>query len=63
MDEMFKLFYEMMKNIKSFLRNNFKKGAELEIQKIIEIAEQMERERDDEICLKFEPYIKKTLKK
>ena len=63
MDEMFKLFYEMMKNIQSLPGNNFKKGAELEIQKFIEIAEQMERERADEICLKFEPYIKKTLKK
>ena len=30
------------------------------MQKMKEIAEQMERERDDEICLKFEPYIKKT---
>ena len=63
MDEMFKLFYEMMKNIESLPGNNFKKGAELEIQKMKEIAEQMERDRDDEICLKFEPYIKKALKK
>ena len=63
MDEKFKIFQEIMKNIESFPRNNFKKGAELEIQKMIEIAEQMEREREDEICLKFEPYIKKTLKK
>ena len=60
MDEMFKLFYEMMKNIENLPGNNFKKGAELEMQKMKEIAEQMERERDDEICLKFEPYIKKT---
>ena len=33
------------------------------MQKMKEIAEQMERERDDEICLKFEPYKKKTLQK
>ena len=49
-----------MKNIESLPENTFKKGAELEIQKMKEIAEQMERERDDEICLKFEPYINKT---
>ena len=60
LDEMLKLFYEMLKNIESLPWNNFKKGAELEMQKMKEIAEQMERERDDEICLKFEPYIKKT---
>ena len=53
MDEMFKFFYEMITNIEKLPGNNFKKGAELEIKKVIEIADQMKIDRDDEISLKF----------
>ena len=40
-------------NIEKLPGNNFKKGAELEIKKVIEIADQMKIDRDDEISLKF----------
>ena len=49
MDEMFKFFYEMIKTIEKFPGNNFKKSAELEMKKMIEIANQMKEERDEEI--------------
>ena len=53
MDDMFKFFYQMITNIEGLPGNNFKKGAELEIKKVIEIADQMKIDRDDEISLKF----------
>ena len=43
----------MIANIEKLPGNNFKKGAELEIKKVIEIADQMKIDRDDEISLKF----------
>ena len=51
MDE--KFFYDMNKNIASLPVNNFKKGAEIEIKKMIEIASEMKKDRDSEISLKF----------
>ena len=53
MDEMFKFFNEMMTNIEKLPGNNFKKGAELEMKKVIDIADQMKIDREDEISLKF----------
>ena len=53
MDEMYKFFYDMIKNIESFPGNNFKKGAEVEMKKMIEIATEMRKERENEIDLKF----------
>ena len=38
-------FYEMITNIERLPGNNFKKGAELEIKKVIEIADQMKISR------------------
>ena len=52
-EEMFMFFYEMITNIERLSGNNFKKGAELEIKKVIEIADQMKMDRDDEISLKL----------
>ena len=54
MDDMFKFFDEMMTNIEKLPGNNFKKGAELEIVKMMEIAENMEANRRNEILAKFE---------
>ena len=51
---MFKFFDEMMTNIEKLPGNNFKKGAELEIVKMMEIAENMEANRRNEILAKFE---------
>ena len=53
MDEMYKFFYDMFKNIESLPGNNFKKGAQLEMKKMIEIASEMKKNRDSEISLKF----------
>ena len=53
MDEMFKFFSDMNKNIAKLPMNNFKKGTELEIKKMIEIASKMKKDRDSEIILKF----------
>ena len=53
MDEMFKFFFDMIKNIESLPGNNFKKGAEVEMKKMIEIATEMRKERESEIDLKF----------
>ena len=50
---MYKFFFDMIKNIESLPRNNFKKGAELEMKKMIEIASEMQKDRDSEINLKF----------
>ena len=44
MDEMFKYFYEMITNIDKLPGNNFKKGAELEVKKMIEMADIMKIE-------------------
>ena len=48
-DEMFKYFYEMITNIEKLPGKNFKKGAELEIKKVIEMAYKMKRGRNEEI--------------
>ena len=53
MDEMFKYFYEMTTNIEKLPGNNFRKGAEIEMKKMIEIASEMRENRDSEISLKF----------
>ena len=53
MDEMYEFLYKMVKNIESLPRNNFKKGAEIEIKKMIEIAAEMRKDRDTEINVKF----------
>ena len=53
MDEMYKFFYDMFKNIESLPGNSFKKGAQLEMKKMIEIASEMKKDRDSEISLKF----------
>jgi len=50
---MFKFFNEMMTNIERLPGNNFKEGAELEMKKVIDIADQMKIDRDDEISLKL----------
>ena len=47
MDEMFEYFYEMITNIEKLPGNNFKKGAELEMKKVIEMADQMKIDRND----------------
>ena len=47
------IFYEMIKNIERLPGNIFKKVAEIEIKKVIEIADQMKIDRDNEISLKF----------
>ena len=47
MDEMFNYFYEMVKNIEKLPGNNFKKGAELEMKKVIEMADKMKRDRNE----------------
>ena len=54
MDEMFKFFDEMLKNIEKLPGKNFKKGAELEIVRMKEIAENMKENRSSEIFAKFE---------
>jgi len=43
----------MMTNIERLPGNNFKEGAELEMKKVIYIADQMKIDRDDEISLKL----------
>ena len=53
MDDMFRFFDEMMKNIEKLPGNNFKKGEELEIVKMKEIAEKMKENRRDNISAKF----------
>ena len=53
MDEMFKYFYEMITNIDKLPGNNFKKGAELEIKKVIEMADKMKRDRDEKVVNEF----------
>ena len=53
MDEMYQFFYDMIKNIESLPRNNFKKSAEIEMKKMIEIASEMRENRDSEFSLKF----------
>ena len=50
MDEMYEFLYKM---VESLPRNNFKKGAEIEIKKMIEIAAEMRNDRDTEIDVKF----------
>ena len=50
---MFEFFYSMINNIESLPGNNFKKGAEIEIKKMIEIATEMRKDRDTEISVKF----------
>ena len=54
MNDMFRFFDEMMKDIEKLPGNNFKKGAELEIVKMKEIAESMKENRRNEILAKFE---------
>ena len=54
MNDMFRFFDEMMKDIEKLPGNNFKKGAELEIVKMKEIAESMKENRRNEIFAKFE---------
>ena len=54
MDDMFRFFDEMMKNIEKLPGNNFKKGAESEIVKMIGIAENMKEYRSTELFVKFE---------
>ena len=44
---MFNYFYEMVKNIEKLPGNNFKKGADLEMKKVIEMADQMKIDRND----------------
>ena len=51
---MFKFFDEMLMNIEKLPGNNFKKGAELEIVKMIGIAENMKENRSTELFVKFE---------
>ena len=53
MDGMFRFFDEMIENIEKLPGNNFKKGAELEIVKMKEIAENMKENRRNEILAKF----------
>ena len=53
MNEMFEFFYSMINNIESLPGNNFKKGAEIEMKKMIEIATEMRKDRDTEIDVKF----------
>ena len=53
MDEMFKYFYEMITNIDKLPGNNFKKGAELEMKKVIEMADKMMRDRDEKVVNEF----------
>ena len=53
MDELFKYFYEMITNIDKLPGNNFKKGAELEMKKVIEMADIMKRDRDEKIECEF----------
>ena len=53
MDEMYKFFYDMIENIENLPGNNFKKGAEIEMKKMIKIASEMRDDRDSEISLKF----------
>ena len=53
MDEMFEYFYEIITNIEKLPGNNFKKGAELEMKKVIEIADKMKRDRNELIENEF----------
>ena len=43
----------MIENNESLPGNNFKKGAEIKMNKMIEIALEMKADRDSEISLKF----------
>ena len=54
MDDMFRFFDEMIKNVEKLPGNNFKKGAELEIVQMKEIAEKMKDNRRMELLAKFE---------
>ena len=54
MDDMFKFFYQMMTNIESLPGNNFKKGAQLELEKMNDIAFEMKENREDELGMKFQ---------
>ena len=54
MDDMFTFFDEMMTNVEKLPGNNFKKGAEFEIEKMKEIAEKMKENRRTELFVKFE---------
>ena len=47
MDEMFSYFYEMVKNIEKLPGSNFKNGADLEMKKVIEMADKMKRDRNE----------------
>ncbi len=51
---MFRFFDEMIKNVEKLPGNNFKKGAELEIVQMKEIAEKMKDNRRMELLAKFE---------
>ena len=53
MDDMFKFFYQMMTNIESSPGNNFKKGAQLELEKMNDNAFEMKENREDELGMKF----------
>ena len=53
MDDKFKFFYQMMKNIESLPGNDFKKGAQLELEKMNDIAFEMKENREDELGMKF----------
>jgi len=53
MNEMYEFLYNMIDNIESLPGNNFKKGAEIEMKKMIEIATEMRKDRDTELDVKF----------
>ena len=53
MDEMFKYFYEMTTNIEKLPGNNFRKGAEMEMKKVIEMADQMKIDRNEKVECEF----------
>ena len=53
MEEMFKFFNGMNKNIESLPGNSFKKNARIEMKKMIKIASEMKEDRNSEINLKF----------
>ena len=53
MEEMFKFFNDMNKNIESLPGNSFKKNARIEMKKMIKIASEMKEDRNSEINLKF----------
>ena len=53
MDEMFKYFYEMTTNIEKLPGNNFRKGAEMEMKKMIEMADIMKIDRNEKVECEF----------